>query len=232
MPHAESEHEHLALQHWHGRGAVRLLRADPHRSAMLLERLHPTDLTDAWDVEACEVVAGLYPRLHVPAPPQLRTLSSCVEEWTERLTRLPRDAPVPRRLVEQAASLGRTFAVDPATDGRLLHTDLHYENVLATLPGSDRPAWLAIDPHAMAGHPAVEIQPLLRNRVDEYGTGSTFRWQVRRRLEVACEAAGIDEELALAWSYVVTAMEARWAAENGDDERVSFAIALLKALDG
>ena len=43
----ESEHEHLALQHWHGRGAVQLLRADPHRWAMLLERLHPERLDRA-----------------------------------------------------------------------------------------------------------------------------------------------------------------------------------------
>ena len=31
-PHPEAEHEALALQHWHGRGAVQLLRADPHAS--------------------------------------------------------------------------------------------------------------------------------------------------------------------------------------------------------
>ena len=41
-------------------GAVRLLRADPHRRALLLERLHHDDLTSVGDLEACEVVAGLY----------------------------------------------------------------------------------------------------------------------------------------------------------------------------
>ena len=35
----ETEHEHLALQRWGGHGAVRLLRADPHRRALLLERV-------------------------------------------------------------------------------------------------------------------------------------------------------------------------------------------------
>ncbi|MGA8209495.1 MAG: aminoglycoside phosphotransferase family protein, partial [Nocardioidaceae bacterium] len=74
FPHREAEHEHLVLQHWHGRGAVRLLRADPHRSALLLERLHTEDLGVLWDVEACELVAGLYDRLHVPATPRLRLL--------------------------------------------------------------------------------------------------------------------------------------------------------------
>src|SRR3954452_1490365 len=69
FPHDEAVHEHLGLQHWHGRGAVELLRADPRRWALLLERLHSEDLTELWDLEACEVVAGLYGRLHVPALP-------------------------------------------------------------------------------------------------------------------------------------------------------------------
>ena len=68
----ETEHEALALQHWGGRGAVRLLRADPRRRAVLLERLERRDLTQEWDVHACEAVADLYRLLHVPAPPQLR----------------------------------------------------------------------------------------------------------------------------------------------------------------
>ena len=48
-PHEAAEHEHLALQHWHGRGAVQLLRADPRRAALLLERLHHEDLGELWD---------------------------------------------------------------------------------------------------------------------------------------------------------------------------------------
>ena len=94
FPHDEAEHEHLGLQAWHGDGAVLLLRADPRRWALLLERLHADeDLTPMWDVEACEIVAGLYPRLHVPALPQLRRLSSYVDRWTARLGDLPTDAP-------------------------------------------------------------------------------------------------------------------------------------------
>ncbi len=38
FPHAEAETEHLALRIWDGNGAIRLLRADPRRFAMLLER--------------------------------------------------------------------------------------------------------------------------------------------------------------------------------------------------
>ena len=41
FPHPEAAHEHLALRAWDGDGAVRLLRADPHRWALLLERAEP-----------------------------------------------------------------------------------------------------------------------------------------------------------------------------------------------
>ena len=58
FPDVESQHEHLALQRWHGDGTVLLLRADPHRRALLLERLHTRNLDDVWDIEACEVVGG------------------------------------------------------------------------------------------------------------------------------------------------------------------------------
>ena len=52
-PHEEAEHEAVALQAWRGDGAVRLLRADPRRWALLLERLHADeDLTRVGDLEA------------------------------------------------------------------------------------------------------------------------------------------------------------------------------------
>ncbi|MDO9458089.1 aminoglycoside phosphotransferase family protein [Nocardioides sp.] len=195
-PHEEAQHEHLALQHWHGQGAVRLLRADPGRSALLLERLHPTDLSDAWDLQACEVVAGLYQHLHVPAVPQLRRLSSYVGRATERLAELPRSAPVPRRLVEQAVALGRAFATDDATDGTMIHGDLHYENVLA----ADREPWLAIDPKPMSGDPHHEVAPLLWNRWAELA--GDVRDGVRRRFHTVVDTAGLDEDRARDWVVV------------------------------
>ena len=67
----ESAHEALALQTWGGHRAVRLLRADPRRRALLLERLGRRDLGDLPVLDACAEVAGLYGALHVPAPPRV-----------------------------------------------------------------------------------------------------------------------------------------------------------------
>ena len=109
------------------------------------------------------MVAGLYGRLHVPALPQLRPLTSYVARWAGELAALPRTAPLPRRLVEQAVALARDFVADPASTGTMIHGDLHYENVMA----ADREPWLAIDPKPMSGDPHYEPAPMLWNRFEE-----------------------------------------------------------------
>ncbi|MFI5426223.1 aminoglycoside phosphotransferase family protein [Aeromicrobium sp. UC242_57] len=70
LPHDEGQHEALALRHWDGHGAAGLVRADPRRGALLLERLHVRSLQDVPVLEACSIVAGLYRQLHLPAPAQ------------------------------------------------------------------------------------------------------------------------------------------------------------------
>jgi streptomycin 6-kinase len=210
----ESEHEHLALRHWGGRGAVRLLRADPHRRALLLERLGHDDLTGVPDLEACEVVAGLYPRLHLPAPPQLRTVTSYVERWLGPLAAMPRNAPVPRRLVEQAVSRGRGLVADPASTGVVVHGDLHYLNVLA----SPREPWLVIDPKPMSGDPHYEPAPMLWNRMEEL---DDVRTGVRRRFHTIVDAAGLDEARARDWVIVRMVLNAQWAVADAEGARRS-----------
>jgi streptomycin 6-kinase len=230
FPDDESEHEHLALQHWHGRGAVELLRADPHRRAILIERLSTEDLDDTWDLEACEVVAGLYPLLHLPAPPQLRTLTSYVERWSAQLAGLPRSAPLPRRMVEQALSLARGFVDDPVSTGTLIHADLHYRNVLRSERG-----WLAIDPKPVSGDPHYEPAPMLWNRFEELD--GDVRNGVRRRFHTLVDAGGLDEDRARDWVVVRMLHNAAWrlleptvADPEADRAWVTMCIAIAKAV--
>lgn len=228
FPDEESEHEHLALRRWGGRGAVQLLRADPRRWATLLERLHHDDLTEVAEVEACEVVAGLYGRLHVPALPQLRLLSEQVTRWEGYLSAVPRSAPVPHRLVEQSRSIARDFAADAATDGVLVHTDLHYENVLA----ADREPWLAIDPKPISGDPHFEPAPMLWNRWEEMVGSGDVRTAVRRRFHTLVDAASLDEDRARDWVVLrelINVVDELTAAEP-DRDWITCAIAIAKAV--
>ena len=223
----ESDFEHLALQHWHGNGTVLLLRADPRRRAMLLERLHPRDLTTIGDREACEVVGGLYGRIHVPALPQLRTITSYVERWTADLEALPRDAPIPRRLREQCVSLVRDLVADPASVGVIIHGDLHHHNVLA----ADREPWLVIDPKPMSGDPHYEPAPMLWNRWDEIVAGNA-RENLRRRFHTLVDVAGLDEERARDWVVVRMVHNMSWAVIDGDPDQdyLTMCVTIIKAV--
>lgn len=220
-PHTETTGGHLALRAWDGRSAVRLLAADPRRSVLLLERLTTEDLSQGWDEEAVAVIAGLHTDLHVAPLPQVPSLNPRVEEILAR----PAARGLPRRYLEQARSTLRSLGTEGAA-ARLLHGDLHYGNVL-----SDGTDWVAIDPKPVNGHPAWEVAPLLTNRVEEMGTGAALRWSVRRRVEVACEAAGLDEDVVRPVSALREVVGAVWAVEEGEDPaRVSLAISVIKAL--
>jgi len=228
FPDDESEHEHLALQHWHGQGAVQLVRADPRRRALLLERLHEP-LTELDPLEACEVVAGLYAQLHRPALPQLRRVSTLLDRWSGQLSALPRSAPVPRRLVEQALSLTRAFRDDPATDGTLLHGDLHDHNVLA----GDRQEWLAIDPKPLNGDPHLEPAPMLWNRWEEAVASGDVRTAVRARFHTLVDTSGLEEERARDWAVLRVVLNAVWELvqpRQPDREEITRSVTIAKAV--
>jgi streptomycin 6-kinase len=237
FPDDESEHEHVALTRWAGDGAVRLLRADPGARAMLLERLHPRETLCSVPVEeACEVVAGLYARLHVPASPRLRPLTAYVERWSEALQRLPPDAPIPRRLVEQATALSRDLVSDPRSVGTVIHADLHYDNVLA----ADREPWLAIDPKPVSGDPDYEPAPMLWNRWAEVVGSGSVRSAVRRRFHALVDAGGLDEARARDWVVVRMVHHAHWTVDEArqaarslgpeEQDRITTALAIAKAV--
>lgn len=231
-PHWEAAYEHLALQRWNGDGAIRLLRADPHRYALLLERAHSTDLTTVPELRACEIVAGFYPRLHVPAGQQYRRLSVETVRWSEEMLALPREAPVPRRYVEQAAALGRDLATDPDCDGTLIHTDLHYFNVLA----AEREPWLVIDPKPLSGDPHYEVAPLLWNRWDEITASGDVRSAIRRRFHTVVDLAGFDEDRARDWVIFRELCNVLWTIQDGplgdteSQDYITTALTLAKAV--
>ncbi len=226
-PSAATAHEHLALQHWGGHGAARLLRADPRRRALLLERPLAHSLAEFGDVEACEVVAGLYPSLHVAAPPQLRPLTEYVEQWADRLAER-RAAPLPRRLVEQALSLSRELVADRDSTGTLVHGDLHYDHVLA----GHRSPWLVVDPRPLSGDRHFEPAPMLWHRFAELGNGAGgVRAGVRRRFHALVDGAELDEDRARDWVVVRAVHHAVGAGPGGDREaHLTRCIAVAKAV--
>jgi streptomycin 6-kinase len=145
---------------------------------------------------------------------------------------------MPRRLVEQAVSLAASLLSDEASTGRMIHGDLHYENVLA----ADREPWLVIDPKPMSGDPHYEVAPLLWNRWDEVVASGRVREAVRRRFHAVVDAAGLDEERARDWVVVRALHNAFWSVDDArslghgldgrDREWITTMVTVAKAVQG
>ncbi|GAA4000229.1 aminoglycoside phosphotransferase family protein [Streptomyces marokkonensis] len=204
---AETEGEPVALRLWDGDGAVRLLDHDAATGTMLLERLDSARaLSHVEDSrEAVLVIARLLAHLtRVPAPPGVRRLGDAARDMVERTPRALERIPDPadRRLVADCAAAVREVADEPGD--RLLHWDLHYDNVLA----ADRAPWLAIDPKPLAGDPGFDLLPALDNRYDPDET----RW----RFDAMTDVLGLERERARAWTLGRVLQNCLWNVEDGD----------------
>ncbi|MCQ8829148.1 aminoglycoside phosphotransferase family protein [Streptomyces malaysiensis] len=226
----ETEGVPLGLRTWNGDGVVLLLDHDPDTGTMLLERLDASrplsSLPD--DTAALGVLADLLARLtSVPAPDGLRRLSDIAAAMLERTPdAVPalRD-PAERRLVRVYASAVAELLDEPGD--RLLHWDLHYDNILA----GEREPWLAIDPEPLTGDPGFELLPALDNRWDEVlATGDPTR-AVLRRFDLLTEALGLDRRRATGWTLGRVLENALWDIEDGktalEPIQVTIATALL-----
>ena len=224
----ENVGEPIGLRAWDGDGAVRLLDHDPVTGAMLLERIDATrPLSAVADGPALQILAELLARLvAVPAPHSLRRLADIAAAMLDQVPRavpMLRD-PTEQRLVRICASA--VTELISATGDRLLHWDLHDDNVLA---GQGQP-WLVIDPKPLAGDPGFELLPALDNRWDEVvATGNVPR-AVLRRFDLLTEVLGLDRQRATGWTLGRVLQNALWDIEDGDTALDPAQIAIAAAL--
>lgn len=148
---------------------------------MLLERLDPgTPL--AFNVsgvhEELRVLGGLARRLHdAPAPEVPRLAGSALAgEWSEAL---------PDRADRE--ELERMLEVDDV----VIHSDLHANNVIRH--GGE---WRVIDPKPFRASREAEVWGL----VDGTGLERGGAAEMSRRLEIYCDAAGLEPELTRRWA--------------------------------
>ncbi|MFE4058626.1 aminoglycoside phosphotransferase family protein [Streptomyces sp. NPDC059096] len=215
----ETAGEPVALRAWDGDGAVRLLRYDGTTGALLLERLSTRDLERLEPRQALPVIAGLLARLSaVPAPPELRRLGDIAARMLDEAPALAAALPAgpDRRLLLDCAAAVREVAAEPGD--RLLHWDLHFENVLA----AEREPWLAIDPKPLAGDPGFELMPALRNRFDPDDT----LW----RFDLMTETLALDRARAAAWTLGRVLQNLLWRLREGDTAPDTVEVSIARAL--
>jgi streptomycin 6-kinase len=206
FPDRESEREAAALATWNGGGAIRLLRNDAARRALLVERCRPgTPLSELPSDEALDVIITLLPRLWVAGTVPVRSLRDEAAHWTRQLP--PRfelaGRPFETELLDAALEALDTL---PRSQGEpvLLHQDLHADNVLR----AEREPWLVIDPKPLVGEREFGLAPVIRSA--ELGHG---REHVERRLDRLTTQLHLDRERTRQWALAQTIA---WAFDDGD----------------
>jgi streptomycin 6-kinase len=179
----ESLHDGDALALWNGDGAVRLLRQDRERKALLLERIRPgTDIAALPEDEATAIAIGVGRKLWRPAGSPFRPVEEHVRRELDRTEGRPL-VPLARELLA---------ALEPIRRDTLVHGDFHHHNIL---DAGGR--YVAIDSKAMLGEPEFDVPAFLWNPL---GTEMTLP-RTQRRL-AAFAAAGLDEERMRTWAVI------------------------------
>ena len=197
-----------ALRAFAGRGAVRLLRADLDRGALLLERVAPggrlRDLVPHHDTEATTIATTVMKELAKATStddlPDLVTRARAFDRYTP--------GPLPTDLVRRAGGLMRELCAD-APARVVLHGDLHHDNILRATRGE----WLAIDPHGLVGDPGYETASLLFNpEPDDRDPALTAL--VPARVEQLADELAMPVDRVVAWGFVKAVLSDVWTAED------------------
>ena len=192
-----------------GRGVVRVLDVDD--GAVLLERVQPgtslvTVVDGGDDDRATAILASVIARMK----PALLTEVPTAREWGAAFGHTDmRDIGVAVDVVERAQQVYGTLC-DSQQNPRLLHGDLHHENVLLDAEGG----WLAIDPKGLAAELEFEVGAALRNplqRPDVFTNPET----IARRVDRFARELHLDESRILAWAFAQSVLAVIWLIEDG-----------------
>jgi len=209
-PAGQARGESDALAEWRGRGIVELVAADVPRGALLLERLDASRSLAGIPVAEAAVAAGALVRaLAVGASGSFPSVRAEARQLTTTIPARQRSlhGPVPGQWIALAVRLAADLAGDPAR--LLVHTDLHYGNILASKrPGNP---WVAIDPRPALGAPERSVADLLWTRADELPDAQA----ITGLLGIIARSGNLDQAKATAWGFVRTVDYWLWGLENG-----------------
>ena len=182
----ESDEEADALALWDGEAAVRLLRRDVGRRALLIERARPgADIAAVPEDEATRLAVDLGRRLWKrglsPGLSPFRSVHDHVPRWLANAA--------DHKLTPLAHEL---YTRLERRDDTLIHGDFHHHNILRSQRG-----YIAIDPKPMLGEPEYDVPSFVRNPL-----AYSMRPDVTERRLAAFADAGLDEERMRAWAII------------------------------
>ncbi len=211
---AEERAGAVALRHYNGHGAVRLLRAD--ENAHLLEYADGENLVGmvkgGGDAQATAIIGDVLNQLHA-APKTFPDGLYPLKRWFRELFR---KADADRRagghsVYVRAATVAEALLDDPR-DVCVLHGDMHHENVR----WREGRGWLAFDPKGLVGEKTYDAANVLCNPLDMPGLVKDEA-RILRTAGLLGEKMGVDPARILTFTFVYTCLSASWYVSGGED---------------
>lgn len=193
---------------------VRMLDGDPVAGWLLMERIEPGSslsrkampegsLDPAADLAALEI--WLEQLSFMPA-------NELDHQRFPDLARWCRDLRAPDLPPELSAAAAEAWAMyerlaPGEQDARLLHGDLHHDNLL----WSESRGWVLIDPQGLIAGPEFELGAMLRNPYPHLNTSAELEPLLRARLERIAADPRFRFERVMDWAYVQAVLAACWS---------------------
>jgi streptomycin 6-kinase len=203
----------VALRHFDGNGAVRLLRSDDH--AHLMEYA-PGEEVAEWvrngqDEPATEIIAHVINALHAnhgTRPDGILTLRGWFRPLLAK-AESDRDSGL-ETIYTRAGRLANTVLDEPR-EPRVLHGDIHHRNIRQSSRG-----WLAFDPKGLYGERTYDLANALCNPPPGYGVSVTDETRILRNSEILARRCGIEPSRVLTFLFLYACLSASAMLEGSE----------------
>lgn len=209
LPGGEVQSEIAVLTAYNVNGFCKLLDAEPEKGIMLLEYVDPgTHLSTVHDeITKATVTANLIKSMILLNPSPSYPFQTAGDLFNDMLSLHNRfgNSAVPEYLFKNAVSAYKAIESNPHQQ-RLLHGDLHQQNILSAHGGE----WKAIDPKGIISETGYELIPFLINDVDGMGKKAI----IKARIEIFSDLLNIDRERIIQWGIFRSVLSAYWQMED------------------
>lgn len=209
------------LQFFDGKGAVKLYDYNSEYNALLLQQAIPGITLKSLYPNKLEFVMNAF--LSVNEKLHNRTISNknnfnSVKSWLEAIDK-NKSNKIPDHLVKKAIQL-KDHLLNTSQKEKLLHGDLHLENILQNQNG-----WIAIDPKGIIGEKEFEIAAFDFIAKNELVNASSSL--IIERIEKIADKADLSSKRIKDWTFVRLIMSAVWFIEDKGDPSNAIRLAEL-----
>lgn len=207
-------HEAAMLNLNAGEAMVTLLRFDPDRRAMLLEKLTPGEhlraLFAGRETDVIGIAVDLMKKIW--RDPPAGNNFPALEDWFNNGFEKARKTSFPSEYIQKA---GRMFEELNSSTGRrvLLHGDLHHWNILS----AQREPYLVIDPKGITGNFGYELSTFLINHSNWLAEDPDRKEKLGAAIGLFSEAFGLETVTIRKWTFAQSVLSAWWTFEEGSE---------------